>query len=121
MKDIARRALLLDFYGALLTEKQREIYEWYYQQDMSLGEISEVAQVSRNAVHDLIGRTDEKLERFEKSLGLIAAKAMQDEERAELAAQFEHWLAKRGAEVDAEATDELKVLIGRLAAHVQEE
>jgi predicted DNA-binding protein YlxM (UPF0122 family) len=96
MKNVVRRALLLDFYGALLTEKQREIYDWYYQQDLSLGEIGDVAQVSRNAVHDLLSRADSKLERYEQALGLIAAHERQAAAKAALAADFSAWLAEAG-------------------------
>ncbi len=114
MKDVARRAFLLDFYGPLLTEKQRDIYEWYYQQDLSLGEISQVAQVSRNAVYDLVSRTDEKLERYEKALGLIAAYEKQEAAREELANGFEGWLAANGGSLEAAAREALAALIGRL-------
>ena len=114
MKDVARCALLLDHYGALLTEKQREIYEWYYQQDLSLGEISEIANVSRNAVHDLISRTDEKLERFESALGLVSSGKKQEREAIELTAFFNQWLAEHGEALDAGAKGELEHLIGRL-------
>lgn len=71
MDDIARRSLLFDFYGSLLTEKQRDIYDWYYQQDLSLGEIAELQKVSRPAVYDLIKRTDEALFNYEDKLGLV--------------------------------------------------
>jgi predicted DNA-binding protein YlxM (UPF0122 family) len=114
MKDVARRAYLLDFYGPLLTEKQRDIYEWYYQQDLSLGEISQVAQVSRNAVYDLVCRTDEKLERYEKALGLITASQRQDRAREALAAGFGGWMAKNGAVLSPEAREELAALVHRL-------
>jgi predicted DNA-binding protein YlxM (UPF0122 family) len=114
MKDVVRRAYLLDYYGSLLTEKQRDIYEWYYQQDLSLGEISEVAQVSRNAVHDLVSRTDEKLERYEKALGLIAAGEERKKSREELSARFAAWQDRFGGLLHPEAREELVVLIALL-------
>ena len=114
MKDIVRRSHLLDYYGSLLTEKQRNIYEWYYQQDLSLGEISEVAHVSRNAVHDLVNRTDEKLERYEKALGLIAAGEEAQEARSALMLQFAQWLEKYGNRLTDEAKDEWNMLISRI-------
>ena len=110
MKDIVRRTDLLDYYSALLTDKQRDIYEWYYQQDLSLGEISEVANVSRNAVHDLLSRTDEKLERLEKALGLIAAGETARKSREELATRLAQWLEKYGANLPQEARDSLEEL-----------
>ena len=114
MKDVARRAYLLDCYGSLLTDKQREIYEWYYQQDLSLGEISEVAEVSRNAVFDLISRTDGKLERYEKALGLVAAGDRQRKEKEELATLFEDWLKENGYCLGAGGKETLTALIRRV-------
>ncbi|MCL2166214.1 MAG: DNA-binding protein [Clostridiales bacterium] len=100
----------MDYYSALLTDKQRDIYEWYYQQDLSLGEISEVAKVSRNAVHDLLSRTDEKLERLEKALGLIAAGEAAQKNSEELTARLAQWLEKYGGNLPPEARDSLEEL-----------
>jgi len=113
MKDVARRAYLLDHYGPLLTEKQRDVYEWYYQQDLSLGEISEVADVSRNAVFDLISRTDAKLERFERALGLVAARETREKEAEGLAAAFALWLEENACRLEEGPLEKLKALIER--------
>jgi predicted DNA-binding protein YlxM (UPF0122 family) len=72
MDPLTRRLLLFDFYGGLLTERQREVYDLYYQKDFSLGEIAEMLHVSRAAVHDLLRRTEEGLERYEGILSLLA-------------------------------------------------
>jgi len=69
--DLTRRALYFDFYGSLLTEKQREIYDLHYQQDLSFGEISEIRGVSREAVFDLLKRTEEALKFYESKLSLV--------------------------------------------------
>jgi predicted DNA-binding protein YlxM (UPF0122 family) len=114
MKDVARRALLLDYYSSLLTDKQKDIYEWYYQQDMSLGEISEEARVSRNAVYDLISRTDVKLERYEKALGLIAGDMARERARASLAVEFEAWMSGHGERLSEIAKSEFSVLTRRI-------
>lgn len=71
MEEIARRSLLFDFYGSLLTSKQQEIFDLYYQQDLSLGEIAEQKEVSRQAIFDLLRRTEEALEIYESKLGLV--------------------------------------------------
>jgi len=63
--------LLLDFYGELLTDKQREIFGAYYLYDLSLAEIGEQHEVSRQAVHDIIKRTGKKLAGYEAKLKLI--------------------------------------------------
>lgn len=70
-QDLMRRALYLDFYGSLLTEKQREIYDLYYQQDLSLGEISELRGVSREAVYDTLKRSEDALKSYESKLRLL--------------------------------------------------
>lgn len=62
---------LLDVYGILLTEHQKEICRCYYEDDLSLQEIAENYQISRNAVFDNIKRVDNLLEDYEKKLGLI--------------------------------------------------
>ena len=71
MEEIALRSLLFDFYGNLLTLKQQEIFDLYYQQDLSLGEIAEQHKVSRQAIFDLLRRTEDALEIYEGKLGLV--------------------------------------------------
>lgn len=62
---------LLDIYGCLLTEHQVEICRLYYEDDLSLQEIAENYQISRNAVFDNIKRVETLLEDYETKLGLI--------------------------------------------------
>ncbi len=66
-----RLGRLLDAYGGLLTEKQRNFLQLYLYDDLSLGEISEEVGVWRQAVHDLLKRTEQTLERYEERLGHI--------------------------------------------------
>ncbi|MFS0751874.1 putative DNA-binding protein [Oceanobacillus sp. 1P07AA] len=63
---------LFDFYQELLTPKQRNYMEMYYLEDYSLGEISELFQVSRQAVYDNIKRTETMLESYEEKLHLYS-------------------------------------------------
>ena len=72
IKDIVRKSLLFDFYGALLTEHQRQIYEEVVLNDYSLSEIAEDEGISRQGVHDMIKRCDKALEEYEAKLGLAA-------------------------------------------------
>lgn len=67
-----RHGLLLDFYGPLLTEQQREVVRSYFEEDLSLAEIAEQRAVSRAAVHDLIHRAVRALEGYEERLGLVS-------------------------------------------------
>ncbi|MCF0111444.1 MAG: YlxM family DNA-binding protein [Erysipelotrichaceae bacterium] len=71
LDKIERMNALYDFYGDLLTDKQKEVFEWYYQNDNSLAEIAEQSGSSRAAVHDVLKRTEQLLEDYEKSLHLL--------------------------------------------------
>ncbi len=71
--DKLKYVLLSDFYSNLLTEKQREFLSLYYEEDLSLGEISERFRISRQAVYDSIRSSEMCLERFENELGLLAS------------------------------------------------
>ena len=63
--------VLLDVYGELLTDKQRECCELYYNEDLSLSEIAEQSGVSRQGVWDNIRRAESALREFEEKTGLI--------------------------------------------------
>ena len=63
-------AMLLDFYGELLTEKQREAMDLYYNEDLSLAEIAEPLNISRQGVRDSIKRGEKQLFDLENTLGL---------------------------------------------------
>ena len=63
--------LLLDYYGDLLTQKQKTCFDLYYNQDLSLGEIGELLGVSRQAVCDNLTRTEALLRRMEEHIGCV--------------------------------------------------
>lgn len=71
MEKIFEQGLLYDFYGELLTEHQRKIYEDAVFNDMSLSEIAEEVGISRQGVHDLIKRCDKSLIDYEEKLHLV--------------------------------------------------
>ena len=71
MKDIFKSSLLYDFYGELLTEHQKEIYEDFILNDLSLGEIAQDRGISRQGVHDLVKRCDKILNGYEEKLHLV--------------------------------------------------
>ena len=65
-------AYLLDFYGDVLPEKTRRVMEYYYEEDLSLAEIAEGEEISRQGVRHLIKHGEEELTRLENALGLAA-------------------------------------------------
>lgn len=71
MNEILEQALLFDFYGELLTERQKEIYGQFILEDLSLGEIAKDAGISRQGVHDQIKRCNQTLKGYEEKLHLV--------------------------------------------------
>ena len=90
--DALEMALLLDYYGGMLTDKQRDCFDMRHNQDLSLGEIAEELGVSRQAVNDNLTRTEALLRRMEENIGcvkrdMLLRKAL--EEFREIAAQLD--------------------------------
>lgn len=71
MEKIAHQAFLYDFYGELLTDHQRRVYEDIVLNDMSLSEIAQEMGISRQGVHDMVKRCDRILEGYEEKLHLV--------------------------------------------------
>ena len=80
MEDRVEISLLMDFYGPLLTEKQIEIMECYYNDDLSLSEIAEINKTSRQATHDLIKRCYKQLLSYESKLNLLQKSISREKE-----------------------------------------
>ncbi|MCI6004107.1 MAG: YlxM family DNA-binding protein [Blautia sp.] len=71
MERFVEQALLYDFYGELLTERQRQVYESVVLEDYSLSEVAEELEISRQGVHDMIRRCNHILEGYEEKLHLV--------------------------------------------------
>jgi predicted DNA-binding protein YlxM (UPF0122 family) len=80
MVEILRLTLLYDFYGELLTNKQKQVFEMHYQNDLSLSEIGEELSISRQAVRDQLKRTEKILIEYEEKLRLV--ERFQEHQRA---------------------------------------
>ncbi len=87
MEKFAWVNLLYDFYGQLLTDHQRKFVELYYGQDLSLGEIAEHYQVTRQAIHDVLKRAESALFKYEEKLGL-AGRFIEQRKRLQRALQI---------------------------------
>lgn len=83
MDKIYYITLLLDFYGELLTEKQRSVMASYYFDDYSLNEIAEEHSITRQAVQDMIKRTEKLLKQYEEKLMLVN-KYLERKEKVEI-------------------------------------
>ena len=66
-----RMTMLLDFYGEILTQRQREFFDLYYNEDLSLAEIAENYGISRQGVRDAIVRAETAMEELEDKTGLL--------------------------------------------------
>ncbi|WP_249030489.1 YlxM family DNA-binding protein [Tannockella kyphosi] len=89
--------LLMDCYEELLTDKQRVYLDFYYNQDLSLGEIADEFGVSRNAVFDNLKKAVHSLEKYETKLGLLQKHI----ERQKLIDQIEDLENKDTSSMDA--------------------
>ena len=70
-EDPVDMAMLYDFYGDVLTDKQREFFEYYHHNDLSLAEISENMHITRQGVRDVVSRAEGVLRKMEERLGLV--------------------------------------------------
>jgi uncharacterized protein len=71
LEETNRLHLLFDFYGKLLKDKQKQYFEMYYQDDLSLSEIAELQEISRQAVYEHVKRVANIMEQYESKLGLL--------------------------------------------------
>ena len=69
--DITRQSLLYDFYGELLTKRQREVMELYHEENLSLAEIADEFGISRQGVYDALKNGEKALTGYEQKLGLV--------------------------------------------------
>ncbi len=70
-EKVVKIGFLFDFYGKLLSERQHSVIDLYYMCDLSLSEIGEQLNISRQAVHDALKRGENSLYKYEKKLGLV--------------------------------------------------
>ena len=70
--EITQASLLYDFYGQLLSKRQKEVMELYHEENLSLSEIAAEFDISRQGVHDALKNAEKSLKSYEEKLGLVA-------------------------------------------------
>lgn len=89
MEDRFKMSMLMDLYGTLLTDKQRDILNLYYNDDLSLAEIAENMETSRQAVFDIIKRCHKMLLEYESKLNLMEKESIRSNSKSELLRMFD--------------------------------
>ena len=105
MKEI-KYGVLLDFYGELLTKKQRSALDLYYNEDLSLLEIGEHLSISRQGVHECIKKGCEHLEEYEAVLGLYEKEIQKETVKEKISEKL--------SGIDEKIVNEVTELIDRL-------
>lgn len=113
-------SLLFDFYGDILTEKQREVFDLYYNEDLSLTEIAEHTGITRQGVRDSLVRAEHTLAELEQTLGLVAKRKARQQTDADLLARLDALDAQcaKGASLDSlrAGISEMRALIAALGS-----
>lgn len=110
MEKIVEQGLLYDFYGELLTDHQRRIYENVVFNDLSSSEIAREEGISRQGVHDLIKRCDRLLEAYETKLQLVAKFVKIRETVEEIQRQADKYMETR----ELERIEQIRRLSGEI-------
>ncbi|NLV17023.1 MAG: YlxM family DNA-binding protein [Syntrophomonadaceae bacterium] len=71
LEKLDKLVILFDFYGPLLTERQKQVFELHYEADLGLSEVAQQMAITRQGVFDLLKRTEQALERYEEKLMLV--------------------------------------------------
>lgn len=112
--DIARQSLLYDFYGALLTERQREVMELYHEENLSLAEIAEEFGISRQGVHDALHKGEKSLNDYEAKLGLVEKFTRTGQAIAKIDERIDFLTAKAEGTDLAQDLKEIKSILDKL-------
>ncbi len=113
METKVEQAYLYDFYGELLNEHQRKIYEDFVFNDLSLGEIADEEGISRQGVHDMVKRCTKTLEGYEEKLKLI--------EKFQAAKQLVAQIQKLAGEFHVSHDEAIMEEIGQISNQILEE
>ena len=111
LEKIIRVGRLYDHYGLLLTERQQKCLELHFLQDWSLGEIAADFGVSRQAVNDILRRSEEMLEEYEKRLKLLQQEAVRAERLSRAKNLLQESVQERASSNILKALQEIDALL----------
>lgn len=100
---IAEVSLLYDYYGQLLTEKQRNVMQLYHEENLSLAEIAEEFSISRQGVHDALKNAERALTEYEEKLGLVKRLEESGSEITKAAAALTKLMEERSNDTELKA------------------
>ena len=103
-------SMLLQIYGELLTEKQYRVIDYYYNEDLSLSEIAENENITRQAVRDIIKKGEKKLFEFEEKLQIMRKMLKQEKQISNILSEL--------TQIEAKFTDEQ---IAEILEHIKKE
>ena len=106
------RTMLFDFYGELLTDKQREYFDLHYNADLSLAEIAESSGISRQGVWDIIRRAEATLRETERKTGLVQRYGAQRQTLQDIAGKLRA--------LEAQTNGAARDLVREIAAQVED-
>ena len=116
MEDRAlHMSLLFDFFGELLTEKQKEYFDLYYNNDLSLSEIAENEGISRQGVRDIILRAENTLYDTERKTGIVERYLASQMNISHIISKAEEILSLNEGSIHNERLEKLARSIGECA------
>ena len=107
-------SLLLDIYGKLLTDKQYQMLDDYYNNDLSLAEFAENVGITRQAVRDNLLKGEKNLNEYESKLGLLKKSLKNKKALKEIDLELDNLIDKKSSKVLIEKSKELKKKIHKL-------
>ena len=110
--DALEMSLLFDYYGGMLTDKQKDCFDMRHNQDLSLGEIGQILGISRQAVCDNLTRTEALLRRMEENIGCVARDLKNREAMERIRGAVE--------QLQAIHNDDISDLVGQIASAIQD-
>lgn len=113
-ENVIRISLLLEIYGKLLTEKQYNLLNDYYNNDLSLAEIAENENITRQAVRDNLKKGEKKLFEYEEKLGIMKKNNFQEEQIAIILSELNTLSKKSTDEEVADVLEDVKLKLNCL-------